>query len=165
MVVKIADMNLDYYTGFSLQVFTIALTKILDQPSNRWYSGIEAQRIGPVFIPMQGVYPMGKPVAVSDTTFEAEVLKSTTPVLVDFWAEWCGPCRMVAPVVEQIAEEQGDKLKVVKMDVDNNQKVAQQLGIMSIPTLILFKDGQAAERLVGYMPKDQISKRLAPHLS
>jgi thioredoxin 1 len=107
---------------------------------------------------------MAKPVAVSDATFDAEVIKSTTPVLVDFWAEWCGPCRMVAPVVEEIANEQGDKLKVVKVDVDNNPKIAQQLGIMSIPTLILFNAGEVKERLVGYRPKDQITKVLTPYL-
>ncbi len=107
---------------------------------------------------------MSKPVAVTDTTFEQEVLKSTTPVLVDFWAEWCGPCRMVAPVVEQIADEQGEKLKVAKLDVDHNPQKAQEYGVMSIPTLILFKGGQPAERLVGYMPKDQITRRISTHL-
>lgn len=107
---------------------------------------------------------MGKPVAVTDANFDQEVLQSPTPVLVDFWAEWCGPCRMVAPVVEQIADEQGEKLKVAKLDVDHNPQKAQQFGVMSIPTLILFKDGQQAERLVGYMPKDQITRRLTPYL-
>jgi thioredoxin 1 len=107
---------------------------------------------------------MAKPLAVSDATFDTEVMQSTTPVLVDFWAEWCGPCRMVAPVVEEIATEQGDKLKVAKVDVDHNPKIAQQLGIMSIPTLILFSGGEIKERLVGYRPKDQITRALTPHL-
>src|ERR1700694_4050702 len=90
--------------------------------------------------------------AVTDAEFEASVLKSDIPVLVDFWATWCGPCRMIAPIVEQIQGELGDKIKVMKMDIDENPSTPMQLGIMSIPTVIIFKDGKPAERTVGYRP-------------
>ncbi|MGZ3433596.1 MAG: thioredoxin [Isosphaeraceae bacterium] len=90
--------------------------------------------------------------AVTDAEFESSVLKSSVPVLVDFWATWCGPCRMIAPIVEQIKGELGDKVKVVKMDIDENPSTPMRLGIMSIPTVIIFKDGKPAERTVGYRP-------------
>ena len=95
---------------------------------------------------------MGNIQAVTDSEFESTVLKSDVPVLVDFWATWCGPCRMIAPIVEQIHGELGDKVKVVKMDIDENPATPMSLGIMSIPTVIIFKDGKAAERTVGYRP-------------
>lgn len=95
---------------------------------------------------------------VTDATFEAEVLKSSKPVLVDFWATWCGPCRMVAPVVEQIANEYSDRLEVAKLDVDENPDTAMRYGIMSIPTLMIFKDGKIAQRMVGYMPKEVMKR-------
>ena len=104
-------------------------------------------------------------VAVTDSTFQSEVLSSSQPVLVDFWATWCGPCRMVAPIVEEIANENNGKLKVAKVDVDQNPQVAQQFGVMSIPTLIVFKNGEAVERLVGYMPKAKLMQAIQPHLS
>jgi len=103
-------------------------------------------------------------VAVTDSTFQTEVLSSSQPVLVDFWATWCGPCRMVAPIVEEIANENNGKLKVAKVDVDANPQTAQQFGVMSIPTLIVFKGGQPVERLVGYMPKAKLMQALSPHL-
>ena len=88
--------------------------------------------------------------SVSDADFPAEVLQSDRPVLVDFWATWCAPCRMIAPVVEEISTELGDKVRVLKMDIDANPQTPAQLGIMSIPTVIIFKDGRPADRMVGY---------------
>ncbi|HZQ98353.1 MAG TPA: thioredoxin [Chloroflexota bacterium] len=107
----------------------------------------------------------GAAFAVTDSTFKDEVLSAQQPVLVDFWATWCGPCRMVAPIVEEIAGEQEGKLKVAKVDVDQNPQIAQQFGVMSIPTLIVFKNGEAVERLVGYMPKAKLMQAIQPHLS
>ena len=107
---------------------------------------------------------MATPIVVTDETFNQAVLKSDTPTLVDFWAVWCGPCRMVAPVVDEIAREQGSKLRVMKLDVDENQNTAMAYGVMSIPTLILFKDGQPVERIVGFRPKSDMEKKILPHL-
>jgi thioredoxin 1 len=101
---------------------------------------------------------------ITDAAFDAEI-HGETPVLVDFWAEWCGPCRMVAPVLEQIAAEQTGKLKIVKLNVDENQETPMHFGVTGIPTMILFKDGQMLERIVGFMPKPQLLKRLEPHLA
>ncbi|HUG56165.1 MAG TPA: thioredoxin [Candidatus Limnocylindrales bacterium] len=106
---------------------------------------------------------MGKPTQVTDGTFEQEVLKSDKPVLVDFWAAWCGPCRMVAPVLEEIASE-NEKVKIVKLDVDANPLTAGKFGVRAIPTMILFKDGREAQRLVGYMPKDRLLQQINPHI-
>lgn len=103
---------------------------------------------------------MTKPFAVTDAEFEAQVLKSDKPVLVDFWATWCGPCRMIAPILEEMAQEHDGKLKIAKIDIDAHGQVAQKYGVMSIPTLILFKNGEAAERLVGYMPKAQLEAKI-----
>jgi thioredoxin 1 len=108
---------------------------------------------------------MSKAQVVSDQNFETEVIKSDTPVLVDFWAAWCGPCRMVAPVLEEIGNEQGDKVKIAKLDVDANPITAGRFGVRSIPTMILFKNGREADRVVGYRPKDQILKQIQPHLT
>jgi len=108
---------------------------------------------------------MTHPVAISDASFDPEVAKSDQPVLVDFWAEWCGPCRMIAPILEKIAEEYSGSLKIAKLDVDANPKTMMQFGVQSIPTLILFKDGQPVERLVGYMPKERLLDRIKPHLA
>lgn len=92
------------------------------------------------------------PAVITDADFEAEVLGSSQPVLVDFWAAWCAPCRMVAPLVAELAVELNGRVKVVKLDVDSNPETPSRLGVMSIPTLILFKDGQPVERTVGYRP-------------
>ncbi len=94
----------------------------------------------------------------TDQTFQTDVLESKVPVLVDFWAVWCGPCRAVAPAVEEIAKQYGDKIKVGKLDVDAQPNVPQRYGIMSIPTLLLFKNGQVADQIVGAVPKAHIEK-------
>ncbi|PUU91725.1 thioredoxin [Halanaerobium congolense] len=103
---------------------------------------------------------MSKPVKVTDGNFNTEVLSADKKVLVDFWAEWCGPCRMVAPVVEDIAAEYGDKIKVAKLNVDENQSTASRYGIMSIPTMLVMEDGKVINKLVGYMPKDKLVSKL-----
>ena len=107
---------------------------------------------------------MSKHIVVTDTSFETEVEKSTGVVLVDFWATWCGPCKMIAPLVEQIASENEGKITVGKLDVDANVQTAQKYGVMSIPTLILFKNGKPVERLVGYQPKERLMSKIRPHL-
>jgi thioredoxin 1 len=108
---------------------------------------------------------MAHPVAVMDGTFEAEVVQSDTPVLVDFWAEWCHPCKMIAPVLEQIADEQDGKLKIVKLNVDENRATMQKFGIRGIPTLILFKGGQPVETIVGFLPKMALLGKIQKHIA
>ena len=95
---------------------------------------------------------------VSDTTFESEVLKATGPVVVDFWAEWCGPCRMIGPALEEISGSLGEKVKIVKLNVDENPQTAAKYGIQSIPTLMIFKDGQMASRQIGAAPKQKLEQ-------
>jgi thioredoxin 1 len=108
---------------------------------------------------------MAKPQDVTDATFEQEVLKAQGPVLVDFWAAWCGPCRAVAPVLDEIAQEQADKLTIKKLDVDQNQGTAGQYGIMSIPAMVLFRDGQPVKQIVGARPKAAIMREIEPYLT
>lgn len=103
-------------------------------------------------------------VALTEDNFQLEVLDSEIPVLVDFWAPWCGPCRMLAPLVHELAAEFPGQLKVAKLNVDEHVELAGLYGVMSIPTLLLFKSGQVAERLVGYMPKKDIRARLGEHI-
>lgn len=103
---------------------------------------------------------MGNPREVTDATFESDVLKSETPVLVDFWAPWCGPCRMVAPIVEELSEEYSGKVEFFKMNTDENPQVPMKYQIRSIPALLIFKGGDLAGTIVGFRPKSDIKKRL-----
>jgi thioredoxin 1 len=102
---------------------------------------------------------------VTDNNFQAEVIESDVPVLVDFWAPWCGPCRMVGPVVEEIAQERGDDLKVVKLNIDENQQTAVAYNVMSIPTLIVFRHGEIAKTVIGAYPKRRLDAELEPFLA
>jgi len=102
--------------------------------------------------------------ALSDTTFDEEIGAASEPVLVDFWAEWCGPCKMVAPILDEIAGEQDGKIRIAKLNVDDNPNIARRFEVMSIPTMILFKDGQAEKRLVGARGKGQILQELSEYL-
>jgi thioredoxin 1 len=101
---------------------------------------------------------------VTDSNFQAEVLESDVPVLVDFWAPWCGPCRMVAPVVEEIAKEKAGELKVVKLNTDENQQTSINYNVLSIPTLIVFRNGQEAKRVTGAYPKKRLEAEIEPAL-
>ena len=104
------------------------------------------------------------PTTVSDATFEEEIAAATEPVLVDFWAEWCGPCKMIAPILEEIATEQAGKIRIAKLNVDDAPQTAQQFQVMSIPTLILFKDGEIQKRVVGARGKGQLLENLSDYL-
>ena len=101
---------------------------------------------------------------LSDSTFDEEIASSSTPVLVDFWAEWCGPCKMIAPILEEIADEKSDTIKIAKLNVDEAQDVARRFEVMSIPTMILFKDGKEAKRIIGAKPKQALLDDLAEFL-
>lgn len=104
---------------------------------------------------------MSKPIAIDDSNFEKEVLKAKMPVLVDFWAAWCGPCRMVAPIIDELAKEYEGKIVFGKVDVDQNPKIASKYGIMGIPTLIIFKDGKPVSQMVGSKPKSELKRSLS----
>jgi thioredoxin 1 len=106
-----------------------------------------------------------KPLELNETNFEQEVLKASTPVLVDFWAVWCGPCKMIAPIVDELAVEYDGKMKFGKVDVDNQQQIAMQFGIRSIPTLLVFKGGKVVEQIVGAAPKKSLIDKLEKHLN
>lgn len=105
------------------------------------------------------------PVEITDNNFDQEVLKSDIPVLVDFWAVWCGPCKMIAPVVEELAGEYQGKVKIGKLDVDNNPNTAMKYGIRSIPTLLIFKNGNIVDQIVGAVPKNTISQKLESQIN
>ena len=108
---------------------------------------------------------MANAAAVTDATFEEEVLKSSVPVLVDFWAAWCGPCKVIAPTVDQLAVEYAGKMKVMKLDVDANVEISSRYSVLNIPTLMLFKNGQAVEKMIGALPKPALLAKIQPHLS
>ena len=106
-----------------------------------------------------------KPIEVTDANFKQAVFEYSTPVLVDFWVEWCGPCKMIAPVVEQLAKDFDGKLKVGKVDVDSNQQTSMQFGIRSIPTLLIFKNGRVVDQIVGAVPKQALADKVTKHLN
>ena len=104
------------------------------------------------------------PLKVSDASFQADVLDAKKPVLVDFWAEWCGPCRMIAPALDELSTELGDKVTIAKLNIDENPDAPMRYGVRGIPTLLVFKGGQVKEQIVGYVPKETIQKALDKHL-
>lgn len=107
---------------------------------------------------------MSNAVAVTDTSFEQEVLQSDKPVLVDFWAEWCGPCRMIGPIVDELAKEYDGKAKFTKVDVDSNPEISMKFNIRSIPTLLIFKGGKVVDQIIGAVPKSHLTKKLNEHV-
>lgn len=107
---------------------------------------------------------MAKPLELTDSNFDSEVLNSENPVLVDFWAEWCGPCRMIGPVVEELANEYEGKVKIGKVDVDSNPEVSVKYGIRSIPALLIFKNGEVVDQIIGTVPKSHLAKQLDAQL-
>ena len=119
-----------------------------------------AQGLAPVCGKCRAPLPVGKPQPVTDASFAQDVLRSPVPVLVDAWAPWCGPCHMIAPVVDQLATELAGRIRVVKLNVDENPRTAARFGLRSIPTLLVLKDGREVDRLVGVQPKREIARRL-----
>jgi thioredoxin 1 len=105
-----------------------------------------------------------KPITVNDANFQDEVIQSDKPVIVDFWAIWCGPCKMIAPTIEELAKDYDGKLKVAKMDVDSNPQTAMKYGIRSIPTLLIFKGGQVVEQIIGAVPKRHLIDKITSHI-
>ena len=103
--------------------------------------------------------------SLTDATFDEHVASSDVPVLVDFWAEWCGPCKQIAPILDEIADEQEGKLTIAKLNIDDNLDVTRRFGVMSIPTLLLFKDGEPVQRLIGAKPKGALLQEISSHLS
>jgi thioredoxin 1 len=101
---------------------------------------------------------------LTDNSFDEEIMNSETPVLVDFWAEWCGPCKLVAPILDEIAEEKSGSMRLAKLNIDDNIRTAQRFGVMSIPTMILFKNGEEVRRIVGAMPKSKLSAEIEEYL-
>jgi len=116
------------------------------------------------FYKVQGVFEMSNAIHVTDADFDSVVLKSDIPVLIDFWAAWCGPCKLIAPIVEELAGEYAGKFKICKLDVDNNQKTAFQYGIRSIPTVLIFKNGEVVDSILGAVPKQKIVDRIQTHM-
>jgi len=108
---------------------------------------------------------MATPLEITDETYQQEVIDADKPVLVDFWAPWCGPCRIVGPILAEIASEQETRVKIVKINIDENQQYAGQLSVFNIPTMILYKGGEPVDKIVGALPKQQILDRIEPHLS
>lgn len=107
---------------------------------------------------------MANVLSVNESNFQEEVMEASQPVLVDFWAPWCGYCTKLAPVMDEVSADLGEKVKVVKLNVDENRSIAQKYGVMSLPTMILFKKGEQAEKLMGYMPKANITAKISPLL-
>jgi thioredoxin 1 len=130
-----------------------------DAPEEEFVGGnISTEKVGSGHVSKNGI------VEVTDANFDQDVLKSEMPVLVDFWATWCGPCRAIAPIVEELAKDYQGKIKVGKMDVDRNSATPMRYGVRGIPTLLVFKGGQVMEQIVGYVPKQKIQEALDKHI-